>query len=287
MIDIRLLLEQALQQLKVKNQETKIEAELLLCHVLNKNRAYLFAHPDALVSPEQIETYLQMIKQRAEGVPIAYITGQREFWSLSLKVTPNVLIPRHETERLVELTLELIPGKENISVLDLGTGSGAIALALAKERPQWHIDACDFSKEALELARYNAKTLGLNNINFCHSYWFNSLPQKQYHAIVSNPPYIAENDPHLKQGDVRFEPVSALVSSQDGLADLQYIIQHSYEYLLPDGLLLVEHGFEQKNEISAILNQLGYKNIHCWQDLQGHDRVSGGQRPSNRNNKPL
>ncbi|HAT8179993.1 TPA: peptide chain release factor N(5)-glutamine methyltransferase [Legionella pneumophila] len=287
MIDIRSLLEQALQQLKVKNQETKLEAELLLCHVLNKNRAYLFAHPDALVSRVQMKTYLQMIKRRAEGLPIAYITEQREFWSLSLKVTPNVLIPRHETERLVELALELIPDKENISVLDLGTGSGAIALALAKERPQWRIDACDFSKEALELANYNAKMLGLNNINFYHSNWFNNLPQKQYHAIVSNPPYIAENDPHLKQGDVRFEPASALVSSQDGLADLQYIIKHSYEYLLPDGLLLVEHGFEQKNKISTILKQLGYKNIHCWQDLQGHDRVSRGQRPGNRNNKPL
>ncbi|KGP63113.1 SAM-dependent methyltransferase [Legionella norrlandica] len=279
MISISSALEEALQQLKEKNPEARLEAEVLLCYVLHKSRAYLFAHPDALINHEQIDRYLQMIKQRSEGLPLAYITGQREFWSLPLKITTDVLIPRHETERLVELALELLPDKNHISVLDLGTGSGAIALALAKERPRWHIDACDFSKGALELARDNAKVLGIKNINFYHSNWFNEIPQKQYHAIVSNPPYIAEDDPHLKKGDLRFEPTSALVSSQDGLADLQYIIEHSCKYLLPNGLLLVEHGFEQKNAISSILKKLGYKNIHCWQDIQGHDRVSGGWRP--------
>lgn len=279
MIDIRAALEQAIRQLKEQHEEARLEAEILLGHVLQKNRAYLFAHPDALLSAKQVEVYLQVIKQRTEGLPIAYIIGQREFWSLPLQVTSNVLIPRHETERLVELALELTPDNENISVLDLGTGSGAIALALAKERPYWHISACDFSKEALELARNNAKILGIKNVKFYHSNWFNTLPKRQYNLIVSNPPYIAENDPHLKLGDVRFEPASALVSSQDGLADLQYIIEHSYERLVPNGLLLVEHGFEQKNQISAILKQLGYKKVHCWQDLQGHDRVSGGWRP--------
>lgn len=256
-----------------------LEAEILLSWTLNKNRAYLFAHPEECLNRIQLEHYQQNLKQRLDGKPIAYITGHREFWSLALKVNPNCLIPRHETERLVELALELIPNEDIIQILDLGTGSGAIALALAKERPQWQIDACDISEEALELAKTNAKNNQITNLSFYHSNWFQHIPKKRYHAILANPPYITDQDPQLVQGDLRFEPRQALLSGQDGLADLHYIISNSGNYLLANGLLLLEHGFDQKFAIGTILKRLGYRNIQCWQDLQGHDRVSGGWFP--------
>ncbi|MDI1352514.1 MAG: peptide chain release factor N(5)-glutamine methyltransferase [bacterium] len=279
MISIGMVLEQATTQLKPFNSSARMDAEILLCHLLVKNRAYLYAHPEAELDQTQYDQYMQQITERSQNKPIAYLTGEREFWSLSLKVTPDTLIPRHETEKLIELTLELMQHKSQVNLLDLGTGSGAISLALACEKPHWQIDACDLSEEALIVAKENAQQLGITNVTFYHSNWYQSLPKKKYDVIVSNPPYIAENDPHLKQGDVSFEPLSALVSGQDGLADLQYIITHSYEYLLPNGLLLVEHGYDQKFPINAILNQLGYTNISCWQDIQGQDRISGGCRP--------
>lgn len=257
-----------------KNPE--LETEILLCQVLNKNRTYLFAHPEELISQQLFATYQNLLAQRAKGVPIAYLTGRREFWTLNLKVNPHTLIPRHETELLVELALENIPDHSDISILELGTGSGAIALALAKERPQWHIVACDISDEALLVAKENAQDHKINNVSFYHSDWFDTIPQHQYHAIIANPPYIAEHDPHLKVGDLCFEPRSALASSQEGLADLQLIIKQGYNYLLPNGLLLLEHGYDQKLNIRAILNELGYKDVQCWPDIQGHDRVSGG-----------
>lgn len=259
-------------------QHVNLEAEILLCHVLNKNRAYLFAHPEELLTPQQLALYQNLMAQRAQGIPIAYLTGEREFWSLNLKVNQNTLIPRHETERLVELALEHIPNTPGVSILELGTGSGAIALALAKERPHYNIIACDISAAALGVAKENAQRHQINNINFYQSDWFSEIPQRQYHAIVANPPYIAAQDPHLQAGDLCFEPRNALVSSQEGMADLQYIIRQAYDYLLPNGLLLLEHGYDQKLKVRAILNELEYKNAQCWQDIQGHDRVSGGWR---------
>lgn len=263
---------------KVLGQNPERETEILLGHVLEKSRAYLFAHSEELLTPQQLETFQYFMAQRAQGIPIAYLTGQREFWSLNLKVNRHTLIPRHDTELLVELTLAFIPNQPDTYILELGTGSGAIALALAKERPNWQVIACDISLEALQIAKENAQSHGIKNIRFYQSDWFGNIPQRQYHAIVANPPYIAENDLHLHQGDLRFEPRNALVSSQEGLADLQYIIEHANEYLLADGKLLLEHGFDQKINVHAILNRLGYKNIRCWQDIQGHDRVSGGCR---------
>lgn len=276
MINIRMALEQALQRLDRLNPDSRLEAELLLGHILNKNRAYLYAHPEVVLCQDQLDAYTHTVNLRLQGSPIAYITNTREFWTLSLKVTHATLIPRHETERLVELVLELITNQADTHILDLGTGSGAIALALAKERPNWHIDACDASNEALTVAIENAASNKITNVNFYHSDWFKALPPKRYHAVVSNPPYINEHDPHLKQGDVRFEPQSALVSGQQGLADLQYIIKHSTKRLVPNGLLLLEHGYDQKVQVETILNRSGYKNIQCWKDIQGHDRVSGG-----------
>ena len=278
MIDIRSALEQALLTLDKAHFDARFEAELLLGHLLGKNRAYLFAHPEKTLTDEQWSNYQALIKNRAQGTPIAYLTGQREFWSLPLKVSPDTLIPRHETELLVELALKNLPNEPNLKILDLGTGSGAIALALASERPDWQISACDASVHALEIAQENAKQLQISNVHFYLSDWFDSLPNTHYHAIISNPPYISENDPHLLQGDVRFEPLRALVSSQEGLADLQYIITSSYERLVPNGLLLLEHGYDQKFSIRAILNKLGYCNVCCWQDIAGNDRVSGGWR---------
>lgn len=256
----------------------EMEAEILLCHILNKNRAYLFAHPEQLISQTQYERYQHFLTERAKGIPIAYIIGEREFWSMNLKVNTHTLIPRHETELLVELALAKIPNKTDTQILELGTGSGAIALAIAKERPNWHIVACDVSKEALQIAQENAQHHQIQNISFYHSNWFNNIPKYQYHAIISNPPYIAEHDPHLQEGDLRFEPQHALVSNQEGLADLHLIIKQGYDYLLPNGLILLEHGWNQKLEIQAILNKLGYKNTQCWRDIEGHDRVSGGWR---------
>lgn len=255
-----------------------LEAEILLCHILKKNRAYLFAYPETVLTPEQWQTFQDLMTQRAEGIPIAYLLGEREFWSLPLKVNEHTLIPRHETERLVELTLELVPNQPDTLILELGTGSGAIAIALAKERPNWHIDAVDISQEALSVAKQNVQTHQLNNITLYQSNWFSHLPSRQYHAIVSNPPYISEYDPHLQQGDLRFEPRNALVSSQEGLADLQCIINQGYEYLFPGGLLLLEHGYDQKFQVHTILNKLKYKNVQGWQDIEGNDRVSGGWR---------
>lgn len=253
-------------------------AEILLGHVLHKTRAYLFAHPEEIVKPEQLTTFQELMLQRAQGMPIAYLLGEREFWSLNLKVNQHTLIPRHETERLVEVALEFIPNQANMYVLDLGTGSGAIALALAKERPNWHIIACDISEEALKIARENAQTHQINNVCFYQSNWFDKIPQRQFQAIVANPPYIAEHDPHLQHGDLPFEPQNALVSSQEGLADLQCIMKQGYEYLSPNGLLLLEHGYDQKSKVQAMLERSEYKDIRCWQDMQGQDRVSGGWR---------
>jgi len=284
MTDVNTALKQAIQQLNKPISDARLDAELLLVHILDKNRAYLYAHSDAQLDATQLKDYQQLIDKRAAGTPIAYLTGRREFWSMPLKVNEHTLIPRHETERLVELTLELLPDLPDLHILDLGTGSGAVALALAKERPKWHIVACDQSEDALDIAKENAVRLGITNVVFYHSNWFNALSPKLFTAIVSNPPYIAECDPHLTCGDVLFEPASALISGQDGLADLQYIIEQSYKWLEPDGILLLEHGFCQKNFVGAILNKSGYRNVQCWQDIQGQDRVSGARRPDNKLN---
>ena len=280
MTNISTAIEQGFQQLKTLIPEPLFESELLLCKVLDKNRAYLYAHPEQVLEPHQLEQYQNFLDKRAQGVPLAYITGTRDFWTLTLKVNAHTLIPRHETELIVELILKLIENKPDKHVLDLGTGSGAIALAIAKERPSWHIDACDSSKDALQVAKDNAKSNQINNVQFYQSNWFEQLPNQQYHAIVANPPYISPEDPHLKQGDVQFEPISALISSQEGMADLQCIVKQAPNWLLPAGLLLLEHGYEQKDPLTAILNRLGYIDVQCWQDLQGHDRVSGGWKPN-------
>lgn len=280
MTNIKAALHRAIEQLS-SSESARIDAEILLAFVLNKNRTFLYAHPDDLLNAQQEQDYQQLLGQRQSGQPIAYLTGHREFWSMNLMVSPATLIPRPETELLVELTLKFIGEQHTAAVADLGTGSGAIALAVAFERRHWQITAVDYSEQALLVAKQNAANLDLLNIDFKQSNWFSALePKNQFDAVIANPPYIADNDPHLQQGDVRFEPLQALVSSSKGLSDLQIIISQAILFLKPGGLLLVEHGYDQKSAVGSMLNDYGYDHVQCFQDWQGNDRVSGGKRKS-------
>ena len=255
----------------------RIDAEILLCHVLQKSRTWLYAYFDQLLTEIQIQQYQKLINQRQNGTPIAYLIGQREFWSLPLQVTKDTLIPRPETELLVEKTLQLLQSNKKAKILELGTGSGAISLALASEQPDWQIFACDINPNTINVAQNNAKNLNYKNIHFFCSDWFSSISQQlSFDAIISNPPYLACDDPHKDQGDLRFEPLNALVSGPLGLDALAHIICKSKNYLKPNGYLLLEHGSTQKEAVFKELHKNQYGQIQCWQDIQDHPRVSSG-----------
>lgn len=265
------VLEQAVISLR-DSENPLLEAQLLLAHCLGCSRGVVFAYPERELSSDQYRSYLQLIERRGQGEPLAYVLGEREFWSLNLRVTPDTLIPRPETELLVERVLATLP-TETQDVADLGTGSGAIVLALARERPNWHFFACDRSAKALRVAEENARRLAIHNISFHQGDWCLALPQQRFHAIVSNPPYLALNDPHLHQGDLRFEPQAALVSEENGFAALKTIARQACDYLNTNGWLVLEHGYEQKQELVNYLGRLGYKQITDYPDLAGLDRV--------------
>ena len=251
------------------------DAEILLCHCLSKPRSWLYAWPEAEVAAAGAQAYAALLAQRGEGVPVAYLTGQRDFWSLQLSVNEHTLIPRPETETLVEWALELpLPGAALVA--DLGTGSGAIALALASERPGWQVTAVDSSAAALEVARANAKTADLATVRFQQSDWYQTLSGSLFHLLLSNPPYVDGLDPHLRQGDVRFEPRSALVAGQDGLADLARLVDGAAQHLLSDGWLLLEHGFEQGAAVRRLLLEAGFDAVSTREDLAGLERITGG-----------
>jgi release factor glutamine methyltransferase len=292
--------------LKLEIADAKLEAQLLLQHVLNENRAWLIAHQNDALQANSHAAYRALINRRVNGEPIAYILGVREFYGLKLKVTVDTLIPRADTETLVEAALAKIPQNENTSsasfprrresmlnlnkkmdsrlrgndelrILDLGTGTGAIALAIAKHRSQAHLTALDASQAALGIAIENAETLNITNVKFVLSDWFSAIQNEKFDVIVSNPPYIEATDSHLKQGDLRFEPLAALASGADGLDDIRTIIQNAPQHLNPHGWLLLEHGYNQADKVALLLKQAGFVEISHAKDLAGINRVTIGR----------
>ena len=260
----------------------KVDAEWLLAEALGKSPSYLRTWPEREVPPEVAERFTADLARRRAGEPVAYILGRQGFWSLELEVAPHTLIPRPDTELLVETALQLLPGAP-ARVLDLGTGTGAIALALATEHPAWQVTGVDRIAEAVALALRNAQRLRLGNAHFCESHWFSALAGQRFELVVSNPPYIPASDPHLVQGDLRFEPHSALVAGADGLDDLRLIIDQAPLYLEPGGWLLLEHGYDQAEAVRALLAAGGFEEVQSRRDLGGHERISLGRRPSSFN----
>jgi len=248
-----------------------------MAHVLESTRSFLYANPELELPGKRSDHFKKLIKHRALGEPIAYLTGHSEFWSLPLKVSPAVLIPRPETEGLVEAALQRIPKKADWRIADLGTGSGAIALALASERGKCDILATDISRPAIKIARENASNLNLKQVRFYQGSWTQPLKGK-FHLIVSNPPYIDANDSHLSQGDLRFEPREALTPGTDGLSAIREISGLAQPLLLDGGWLMFEHGFDQGSATRAILKDCKFTNIETLQDLAGHDRVTLGEK---------
>jgi len=254
----------------------RLDAEVLLMHVTGLARTALITRAQELLLPEHEEQLHALLTRRARGEPVAYLTGRREFWSLDLCVTPDVLIPRPETELLVEQALARIPAESEWTIADLGTGSGAVALAIAKERPRCRVIATDASDAALAIAQANAIRLAIANIEFRHGEWLDPLADEVLDMIVSNPPYIAEQDPHLTQGDVRFEPRNAFVAGADGLSAIRIIACDARRHLRRDGFLLLEHGSDQAPAVRAVLVGQGYEAVATCPDLQGLPRVSFG-----------
>jgi|TARA_B110000259_G_scaffold85942_1_gene100197 release factor glutamine methyltransferase len=253
----------------------RLDCELLLCTVLGVELSYSKTWPERQVNADHFAQFDGLLKRRIAGEPVAYLIGSQGFWSLDLEVSTATLIPRPETELLVEVALDL-PLAEEASVLDLGTGTGAIALALATERSHWKICAVDLQPQAVELAERNRQRHQLNNVTIFTSDWFAAIPAQRFDLIVSNPPYIEANDPHLSQGDVRFEPASALVSGDDGLDDLRLVCSQSVDYLADGGWLLLEHGFDQGAAVRELLALAGFILVETHSDLNGLDRLTLG-----------
>lgn len=268
------------ERLQLPETEARIEAQLLLSRALGGvSRAWLITHEQDTPALDQHQTFESLLERRLNGEPVAYLLGQREFFGLPFNVTPAVLIPRPDTEILVETALALIPNQQAMRVLDMGVGSGAIAIAIAKNRPQTQVVGIDRSEAALEVAKANAEALDAPNADFLLSHWFSSLEGEEFDVIVSNPPYIAAGDPHLAQGDLRFEPSSALASGTDGLNDIREIVAQAPRHLKSQGWLLLEHGYDQAEKVADLMRANSFIEVRSVADLSGILRVTLGQRP--------
>ena len=277
-MNIQQALHQADSSLSEASPTATLDAQVLLSYVLQCNTAHLVAWPEKDLNKEQKTKYLDLIRQRSQGAPVAHLTQQREFWSLNFSVNDSTLIPRPDTETLVEYILSNFNDQEDITLLDLGTGTGAIAVSIASERPLWEVVASDLSKEALVLAKQNSKTHQTSHITFIQSDWFTRISRSDFDIIVCNPPYIAADDPHLQQGDVRFEPESALVSGQTGMDDIEHLCLHAKDFLKDGGSFIVEHGYNQQHLVAECFSDNGYIDIEQQQDLAGHIRMTAGKK---------
>lgn len=263
---------------QLPGESGRLEAELLLSHCLGQPRSFLYTWPEREVAPDRVSAFDALVSARRAGKPVAYLLGTREFWSLELAVNEHTLIPRPETETLVAWALELtLP--DGARVADWGTGSGAIALALASERQGWQLTATDCSAEALAVAEANRERLGLDNVDFVLGDWGAGCTANSVDLVVSNPPYVAADDPHLRQGDLCFEPPSALVAGQDGLEAIRRILEDASAALKQGGWLLLEHGYQQGSAVGELLRDAGFIEVSCRCDLAGHPRISGGCKP--------
>lgn len=265
------------QQRLGASETAHLDAQVLLAHVLARPRSYLLAWPERELGEAELAAFRALVAERAAGRPVAQLTGRREFWSLELAVDEHTLIPRPETELLVERALARAPASGSGVIADLGTGSGAVALALASERPGWRIVATERSDGALAVARANLRRLDLRNVSLRRGDWCAPLAGERFALIVSNPPYVPASDPHLQRGDVRFEPRDALVSGPEGLDDIRRIADCARAHLDRGGWLLVEHGADQGEAVAGIFRGLGYRNVATYRDLSGHERVTEGQ----------
>jgi len=272
------LLLQAEQSINCSDS-ARLDAEILFCDVMQFNRSRIYSHPEQIVPDDKSVLFQSLIAQRQQGRPIAHLTGKKEFWSLQLAINEYTLIPRPETELLVETALQLVPDDTTFNILDLGTGSGAIAIAIASERPNCKIVATDINTNALTMAKKNAETYQLQNIQFYISDWYRDIPSQSFDLIVSNPPYIKQDDEHLSQGDVRFEPEIALVAGADGMQAINMILENAKNYLASDAYLLIEHGYDQRSLVEEAFLKHDFKQLKTFQDLSGQDRMTIGQSP--------
>lgn len=268
------------EDLATVSDTARLDVEILLSEAIKKDRTYLYTWPEKTISEDESKIFFQFLERRKNNEPIAYIIGKKEFWSLQLQCNTSTLIPRPETELLVELALNLLsdqssPETSTKKILDLGTGTGAIALVIASEKPSWQVLAVDASSAAVQLAIENCRALGCKNVEITKSDWFNNVTERSFDCIISNPPYIEEGDKHLQQGDVRFEPHSALTSGSDGLQDIKQIIKDAPNYLSKGGLIMLEHGYNQAKDVAVLMSKQ-FSRIKTYQDLAGCDRVTIG-----------
>lgn len=274
---IREVIDRAAEHLHDVGDSPRLDAEILLATVLEKPRSWLIARPEQSLDPQALQRFQALLARRAEGHPVAHLIGTREFWSRRFLVTADTLIPRPETEHLIEAALERLPVGERRTIADLGTGSGVIALTLALERPDCAVTATDISAQALAVARDNAVMLGVTHVTFRRSDWFSGLEGVHFDLIASNPPYVSRHDPHMSRGDLRFEPEIALTAGDNGLEAIERLVAGARDHLAADGWLILEHGFDQADAVASLLERYGYSAISSITDFGGHARIAAAQ----------